>query len=59
MLARVFVWQDMAVAHAPAKVADGRLTDQPTIEFIRQPLAEFIETLRKGLISAGSGDDRG
>src|SRR5690554_1641160 len=47
MLAEVFVWQEIAVAHAPTKVSGGRLKDQPTIDFLKQPLDQFVLHLSK------------
>lgn len=42
MLARPFVWQEVIVPHANAKVKDGVLVDEAVIEFATDGLKAFI-----------------
>lgn len=45
MLAQVFVWQEIAVAHAPTKVEDGKLVDHSTIDFMQPALEAFVRSI--------------
>lgn len=47
LLARTFVWQEIAVAHADKKIEDGKLTDQATIDFIVPALNEFVAGIKR------------
>lgn len=46
MLAVPHVGQEIVVAHANAKVEDGRFTDETTLGFVQAELDAFIATLR-------------
>jgi len=41
MLAQVFPWPEVLVAHAGSKIGDGRVTDLPTREHLARFLAAF------------------
>lgn len=53
MLARTFIWQEIAVAHAGTKIENGRLTDQVTVDFIAPAMEQFIATVRNQIRIAG------
>lgn len=45
VLARTFVWQEIAVTNANSKVKDGRLADQPTEDFLFDAIRAFLATI--------------
>lgn len=45
VLARTFVWQEVAITNANAKVKDGRLADEATETFLFDALRAFLGTL--------------
>lgn len=48
VLARTFVWQEIAITQANAKVKDGRLVDEATEAFLFDAIRAFIPTLGRG-----------
>lgn len=48
MLARVFVWQEVVIPHANAKVKDGLLADEATEKFLMDALAAFLDSIGQG-----------
>lgn len=46
VLADTFVWQEVAITHANAKVKDGRLEDEATEAFLFEALRAFLASLR-------------
>ena len=47
VLARPFIWQEIVITQANAKVKDGRLNDEATETFLFDALGEFVKTLPK------------
>lgn len=47
-LARVFVWQEVIVPHANARVADGRLTDEAVAGFLLDGVHAFVRSIAAG-----------
>ena len=47
MLANVFVWQEIAVAQAPARIAAGKIDDPAVVDFIRPALNAFIQWISR------------
>ena len=45
VLARTFVWQEVVVTNANAKVKDGRLADEATETFLMEAVNAFLATL--------------
>lgn len=48
MLGEVFVCREIVIANANAKVEDGVLTDDATLDFAEEKLGEFVAALGKG-----------
>lgn len=48
VLARTFVWQEIAVTHANAKVKDGVIADEATVAFMREAVTAFLASLERG-----------
>ena len=48
VLARTFVWQEVAITHANTKVKAGRLDDEPTETFLMAALDAFLAALGGG-----------
>jgi len=46
VLAKTFVWQEVAVTHANTKVKDGYLQDEATEAFLFEALRSFISSLK-------------
>lgn len=42
VLARTFVWQEVAITHAASKVKDGHLADEATLTFLFDALRTFL-----------------
>lgn len=45
VLARTFIWQEIVVTNANAKVKDGRLADQPTEDFMFEAIRAFLKSM--------------
>jgi chromate reductase len=45
MLCRLIALPEIAIAHVPEKLVDGRLQDEATSGHIRQLMARFLEAL--------------
>ncbi|MGE0503480.1 MAG: NADPH-dependent FMN reductase [Rhizobiaceae bacterium] len=45
VLARTFVWQEVVIVQANAKVKDGRLSDEPTEQFMFEAMRAFLATI--------------
>lgn len=48
VLARTFVWQEVVIIQANAKVKDGRLADEATETFLFQALRAFLASIGRG-----------
>lgn len=46
VLAKTFVWQEVAITHANTKVKDGYLEDEATEAFLFQALTAFLQSLK-------------
>lgn len=44
VLAKTFVWQEIAITNANSKVKEGRLADQPTEDFLFEAVRAFVAT---------------
>lgn len=47
VLARTFVWQEVAITQAPTKVKDGQLADEATESFLFDALRAFFDSIER------------